>query len=290
MNQIREVDAFSGTETTGHTWDGIKELNTPLPRWWLWTYYATILFALGYVIAYPAIPGLTGASKGLLGWSSRGDLQAALTAAEAGNADRVAKIAAADVTAIAADPDLSTFAKAAGASIFKVQCVQCHGSGATGGPGYPNLNDDSWLWGGTLADIQTTLQHGVRYTADSATRVSEMPAFGRDGVLKPEEITDVAAYVRKLSNQQADDASATRGQALFAANCAACHGEKGEGNKDMGAPQLNDAIWLYGGEQADIERQVTLPRHGVMPAWQTRLGDVAVKELTVYVHSLGGGQ
>ncbi|MAU98157.1 MAG: cytochrome-c oxidase, cbb3-type subunit III [Fulvimarina sp.] len=290
MADHKDVDQITGVETTGHSWDGIKELNNPLPRWWLWTFYASIAFALVYTILYPAWPMVNSATTGVLGWSSRGDLAQETAAANASRAGQLEKISALSVEEIAADPDLRTVAIAGGRAAFKVNCVQCHGSGAEGGPGYPNLNDDAWLWGGQLEAIHTTLEHGIRYASDTDTRVSEMPAFGRDGILDRAQIGDVADYVLTLGKTAADPAAAERGAVVFADNCAACHGESGEGMREVGAPALNDAIWLFGGTKDDIVRQVTAPRHGVMPAWGERLGETTVKELTVYVHSLGGGE
>ncbi len=290
MADKKEIDEVSGVETTGHEWDGIKELNNPLPRWWLWTFYACIIWALAYTVFYPAWPGITGATAGILGWSSRGDLAEEVKTAKAAQAVYLDKLAATDITQVSADPELVQFASAGGASMFKVYCVQCHGSGAQGGPGYPNLNDDSWIWGGTIEDIYTTLMHGVRYAADEDTRISDMPAFGRDEILTREDINNVAWYVRKLSGQDYEEANATAGETIFADNCAACHGDNGQGMPELGAPRLNDAIWLYGGTHADIVAQVTSPRQGVMPAWSGRLGETSVKQLAVYVHGLGGGQ
>ena len=290
MADKKEIDEVSGVETTGHEWDGIKELNNPLPRWWLWTFYACIIWALAYTVFYPAWPGITGATAGILGWSSRADLAKEVETAKAAQAVYLDKLAATDITQVSADPELVQFASAGGASMFKVYCVQCHGSGAQGGPGYPNLNDDSWIWGGTIEDIYTTLMHGVRYAADEDTRISDMPAFGRDEILTREDINNVAWYVRKLSGQDYEETNAAAGETIFADNCAACHGDNGQGTPELGAPRLNDAIWLYGGTHADIVAQVTSPRQGVMPAWSGRLGETSVKQLAVYVHGLGGGQ
>lgn len=290
MSDKAHVDQVSGVETTGHSWDGIHELNNPLPRWWLWTLYATIIFSIGYVIVYPAIPGLSGNTRGLWNWSSRGDIAAEIAAAEQGQAAVTEKIKAMDINAIMADDQVKAFAVAAGASTFKVNCVQCHGSGAQGGPGYPNLNDDSWLWGGKPEQIVQTLQHGIRFDADADTRTSLMPNFGKDGILDATQISNVAAHVRKLAGLEADEAAATAGTQVFADNCAACHGASGEGNMDLGAPQLNDQVWFYGNTQDDIVRQINAPRHGVMPAWQAKLGDTRIKELAAYILSLGGGQ
>ena len=286
----KQIDEFSGVSTTGHEWDGIKELDNPMPRWWLIIYYATIVWAGAYVIAYPAWPLISTATTGLLGYSSRSEMKAEFAAANAAKADYIAAIASKSVTEILADDKLRTFAAAAGASAFKVNCVQCHGSGAQGSPGYPNLNDDVWLWGGKPQDIQQTIAHGIRFAEDPNTRVSEMPAFG--DMLKPQEITQVANYVASLSGK-AGDTSATdiaAGKELYAQNCSSCHGDEGKGNQEVGAPNLTDAIWFYGSTPAAIAAQIKAPKHGVMPAWGVRLGDTAVKELTVYVHSLGGGE
>ncbi len=193
------------------------------------------------------------------------------------------------VDEIAKDDELSRFAVAGGHSAFLVNCVQCHGSGAAGSPGYPNLNDDDWLWGGTLDDIHTTITHGVRYTQDPDTRVSEMPAFG-DGILDAHQIQAAANYVLSLSGSDHDAALAEEGKPIFADNCAVCHGDNGQGNRELGAPRLNDAIWLYGNSEKQIASQITKPRHGVMPAWANRLDPTTIKELTLFVHSLGGGE
>ena len=285
----KDIDKLSGTETTGHEWDGIKELNTPLPRWWLWTFYGSIVFALGYVIAYPAIPLINSATPGLLNWSTRANLDASLEAAKAAQGSLLQQVADTPVADIVANQDLARFAAAGGKSLFKVYCVQCHGTGAMGGPGYPNLNDDDWVWGGSVDQIYTTLTHGVRWEADADTRYNIMPNFGADGLLEPNQITVVAKYVAALSGIEGGE-NTPEGAQLFSENCAACHGPAGEGMQDMGGPSLKDAIWLYDGSLAGIEAQVTKPRHGVMPAWGARLGDTAVKQLAVYVHSLGGGQ
>jgi cytochrome c oxidase cbb3-type subunit III len=286
----REKDEISGIETTGHEWDGIRELNNPLPRWWLWTFYACIAFALGYGIAYPAWPLISGATPGLLGYSSRGELVKEVDTARTAQSAQLEKVKSLPLEDIRKDADLLQFAVAGGRAAFRVNCIQCHGSGAAGGKGYPNLNDDDWLWGGTLDHIHTTLQHGVRFTADPDTRQSPMPAFGADEILKPEQINDVSEYVLKLSGQAFDAGAATRGTTVFAENCVACHGDAGEGKQEFGGPRLTDAIALYASDKAGIVAQVNKPRQGVMPAWSTRLDEVTIKQLAVYVHSLGGGE
>lgn len=284
----KHIDEISGVETTGHEWDGIRELNNPMPRWWVWTFYLTIIWAIGYAIAYPSIPLLTSNTKGWLGYSSRADVAAELDAATAAQSKYIEAIKTTDVAGILANDELRTFATAGGAAAFKVNCVQCHGSGAAGSAGYPNLNDDDWLWGGDINAIYTTLQHGIRYAQDGETRDSLMPAFA--DILKPEEIDTVAHYAASLTGAEADAAKVVSGKELFTNNCASCHGEDGKGGRDFGAPNLTDVIALYGSDVAAITQQMKAPKHGVMPGWAARLGDTTVKQLAVYVHSLGGGE
>jgi cytochrome c oxidase cbb3-type subunit 3 len=290
MSQKVERDDVTGTETTGHEWDGIKELNTPLPRWWLYTLYGTIIWALGYSVAYPAWPLLTHATPGLLGYSSRAELVKTVEEAKTAQKGQLERIAAASVDEILKDPNMLAFARAGGAAAFKVNCVQCHGSGAAGSAGYPNLNDDDWLWGGAPEQIHATLQNGVRYVQNADTRQSVMPAFGADGILQPDEIAAVAGYALTFSGGSPDPATAETGKTLYIDNCAACHGEDGKGSKELGAPNLSDKLWLYGGTLEEVTAQVKKPRHGVMPAWAQRLDETTVKQLAVYVHSLGGGE
>ncbi|NKB26656.1 MAG: cytochrome-c oxidase, cbb3-type subunit III [Rhodobacteraceae bacterium] len=281
-------DDVTGTDTTGHEWDGIKELNNPLPRWWLWTFYATIVWGIGYVIAYPAWPLVNGATAGLLGYSTRAEVAADIAAVDAQNAGLEAQLTAIDLGAIAADDPLHRYAVAGGAAVFRTNCSQCHGSGAAGAKGYPNLLDDDWLWGGSLEDIALTVRHGVRSDDDDDSRYSEMPAFG--DLLEAEEITAVVQHVLNISGQDHDAGLAAMGEAVFADHCASCHGEQGEGMRDLGAPKLSDAIWLFGGDAEAITEIVTNSRFGVMPPWGTRLSEADVKAVTTYVHQLGGGE
>jgi cytochrome c oxidase cbb3-type subunit III len=284
----KHIDDISGVETTGHEWDGIRELNNPLPRWWLWTFYACIVWALGYTVFYPAWPMLNDATRGVLGYSSRAEFAAEVDVAKTAQGAMLERIAAATPDEIIADPELNQFATAGGAAAFRVNCTPCHGTGAAGGQGYPNLNDDDWLWGGSVDAIYQTVTHGIRDTVDPETRVSEMPAFA--DILQPDEIRQIAAYVVSLTGTPRDASMVEPGKQLFADNCASCHGESAEGNRDMGAPDLADAIWLKVHGEDEIAAQVRGPKHGVMPAWTARLGDVTVKQLAVYVHSLGGGE
>jgi cytochrome c oxidase cbb3-type subunit 3 len=286
----KQIDEISGVETTGHEWDGIRELNNPMPRWWVYTFYATIVWAIGYTVFYPAWPLVKGATEGVLGYTNRAELAREMDAAAVDKKVFLDKIAATPVADIAKDPQLAEFAQNGGAAAFKVNCSPCHGSGAEGGPGFPNLNDNDWLWGGKVDDIYLTISHGIR-SDDPDTRFSEMPAFA--DMLKPEEIKQVAAYVYSLTGTPSDPALVAPGKALFGAdgaNCASCHGDNAEGNREFGAPNLADAIWLKGNTEAAIARQIANPKHGMMPGWTARLGDATVKQLAVYVHSLGGGE
>ncbi len=286
-----EVDRISGRTTTGHEWDGIKELNTPLPRWWLWTFYLTILWSIAYWIVYPAWPLISDHTRGLLGYSSRAELAADMQALEARRTTQAAGLATASLEEIRADPALQRIALARGKAAFGDNCAACHGLGGVGGPGFPTLADDDWLWGGSLNDIHKTLLNGIRWTNDPETRVGDMLAFGRTGVLNKTEIAQVVEYTRSLAKLDvAPGVDLAKGQELFAANCASCHGEEGKGNRELGAPDLTDAIWLYGNSRSAMIETVTNGRAGVMPGWAGRLDPVTIKALTIYVHSLGGGQ
>ncbi|MBA4164246.1 MAG: cytochrome-c oxidase, cbb3-type subunit III [Erythrobacter sp.] len=283
--ETKRVDEPTGTEFVGHEWDGIEELNTPLPRWWLWLFYITIAWAAVYAVLYPAWPLLDRGTEGTLGWTSRGQLAKDVRDAHQARADANAQLAGIPVEALPEDERLMQLAVAGGAAAFKVNCVQCHGAGAAGSPGYPNLNDDDWLWGGDLKSIETTITHGVRWQASAQTRTSLMPGFGE--AFSPAQVGALAQQVLSFGGKGKPNAV---GAQLFADNCAACHGPAGAGDRALGAPALNDAIWLYGGTQQDIVRQISAPRHGVMPAWEGRLDPVTIKMLAAYVHSLGGGE
>ena len=290
MAEQNEIDHVSGKTTTGHQWDGIKELNTPLPRWWLLTFYATIIWAIGYWIAYPAWPLVSSYTTGVLNWSSRSAVAVELANLEKIRGEKMAALGSASLADIEKDPALLALARARGKTVFGDNCAPCHGSGATGAKGYPNLNDDDWLWGGTLDQIMQTIQYGVR-SGHPKTHESAMLAFGKEGVLKPEQIVAVANYVRSLSGlPTAPGYDAAAGAKIFADNCAACHGDKGQGNQELGAPNLTDKIWLYGSDEATIIETITNGRSGVMPAWVDRLDPSTIKVLAVYVHSLGGGK
>lgn len=279
-------------QTTGHSWDGIEEYDNPMPRWWVWVFYACIVWGIGYSIAYPAWPLIHGATQGLLGPTLRTEVVAEIARFDAANAPIKAKLNAADLASIPGNDELKTYAISAGASVFKNNCAQCHGSGAAGvqGKGYPNLLDNDWLWGGDMEAIHTTIAHGIRNTTDGDARYSQMPSFGKDGILEKAQIDDVVEHVLQISGQDHDAAMAEAGASVFAENCAACHGDAGMGNRDFGAPNLTDAIWLYGGDRKTLVQTVTYSRFGVMPAWNVRLSEDEIRSVATYVHSLGGGE
>ena len=279
--------------TTGHSWDGIEEFNNPLPRWWLWIFYACIVWAIWYSIAYPAWPGVKSATAGYLGFSTRAQVAEDIATAEAKNAAINEKLASVELASIATDPELEGYAKSAGAAVFKTWCAQCHQTNGAGAVGYPNLQDDDWLWGGTMEDIHLTLLHGIRSETDDDSRYSEMPAFGRDELLEEEEISQVVNFVMSLTpnvNPPQDPSMVEAGAVVFEDNCVACHMEDGSGDRTQGAPNLADAIWLYGGDYAAISETVHNSRFGVMPDWNERLSEAQIRAVATYVHQLGGGE
>lgn len=286
----KRIDQPTGVETVGHEWDGIEELNNPLPRWWVITLWLTVIFSIGYVVVYPAIPLLDRGTEGLWGWSSRDDLAKEIDAEKARRAGLLAQLEATPIEALQANPELMRAAISGGRAAFRVNCVQCHGSGAAGSLGYPNLNDDEWLWGGNLKEIEQTILHGIRQPGLASTRTSMMPSFGRDALLKPGEIDDLTSFVLTLSNRARPGAASERGRALFAVNCVACHGAEGRGMRQVGAPNLADAIWLYGGRREQVAGSISTAHAGVMPAWQGKLDTATIRMLAAYVHSLGGGE
>ena len=288
-SQKKPVDDLTGTETTGHTWDGIKELNNPLPRWWLWTFYITIIWGVAYTVAYPAWPLINGATAGMLGYSTRAEVARDIDAFQEANATREAQLAEVDLATLSQNEDLYRYAVSSGAAVFRNNCSQCHGSGAAGAKGYPNLLDDDWLWGGDHAAIADTVRHGIRNEEDPDARYSEMPAFG--DILEKDEITALVEHVRLLAGAEHDAGLAQSATGLFADNCAACHGETGMGDREQGAPNLTDAIWLYGGDRAALTQTITYSRFGVMPPWgPPRMTEAQVQAVSAYVHQLGGGE
>lgn len=279
-----ERDPITGTATTGHEWDGIQELNTPLPKWWVYVFYVTVIWGIAYAVVYPSIPTLDGYWPGTMGYSSRAEVRMELAAANEAKSSWLEKVNASPVEEILADNTLRPFATRGGEVIFKENCAPCHQTGGQGAPGYPTLADDEWIWGGTPSAIAQTITHGVRWEIDEDTRFSEMSAFGADELLEASEIDALADYVVALAG------GSTEENELFLDNCASCHGEKGEGIADLGAPALNNQIWLFGGSREEIRAQIYQPQHGQMPSWGGRLSEADIKQVTVYVHGLGGGQ
>jgi len=291
MSAHLEKDAVTGTATTGHEWDGIKELNTPLPKWWLQVFYATIIWSFGYFIVYPSWPLINGHLPGLFGYSSRAEVVKDLADLKVRRGAQATALEKASLEDILKSPDMSRIALAQGKAAFGDNCAPCHGLGGVGGKGYPNLIDDDWLWGGKLDDIHTTLVNGARWTGNDETRLSDMVGFVKQGLLKSDEADASIEYVRSLAKLDvAQGADLAKGKKVFADNCASCHGDDGKGKQEVGAPNLTDAIWLFGSDRKSMTETVYNGRMGVMPAWGNRLDPVTIKSLTVYVHSLGGGK
>jgi cytochrome c oxidase cbb3-type subunit 3 len=287
-----EIDEHSGVETTGHEWDGIKELNNPLPRWWRFVFWGTVVFSIVYWVlmpAWPALPGMQGYTTGVWNQSDRAKVQSDVAMAKAERAALGSKIMSLSAADVLKNHELSQLALSLGESAFGDNCATCHGAGGKGAKAFPRLADDVWLWGGSLADIERTIRHGIR-SEDPATRTTDMPAFGRDEFLTAGQINDLVEYVTNVSGQKADIAAVERARPIFAENCASCHGVDARGNREKGAPNLTDHDWLYGGDRATLQRTIFGPRNGVMPAWGQRFDDATVRALAIYVHSLGGGE
>jgi len=283
-----EKDEISGRDTTGHEWDGVKELDTPLPKWWLYVFYACILFAIVYSVLFPAWPGLHSYTKGILGFSQRRETDRDVATLVATRAPMMNRIKAASLEQIQSTPELLNFALNGGRTVFADNCATCHGAGGAGNPGFPVLADDDWIWGGKLQDIWQTVAYGVR-NANAKSRQSAMPRFGADEMLTRPQINDTAEYVLSLSNRSTDAAAAARGKQIFADNCVSCHLEGGKGNQEVGAPRLSDRIWLYGSDKDSIVASIWFSHNGNMPAWSERFDEATIKMLAVYVHALGGG-
>ncbi|MCB2020033.1 MAG: cytochrome-c oxidase, cbb3-type subunit III [Rhizobacter sp.] len=262
---------MAGDNTTGHVWDGdLRELNNPLPRWWMWLFVITVVFAGIYLVLYPGL----GSKTGTLDWTSSGQYRAEQARAAAELAPMFARFNAMPFEKLAADPQ----AHAIGERLFANNCSTCHGSDARGGIGFPNLTDNDWLWGGTPEDIITTITDG---------RDSTMPPMA-EAVGTPEDVRNVANYVLSLSGSPHDNISAQLGKSKFVA-CAACHGPDGKGNTALGAPNLTDKIWLHGWGEELIVRTINQGWHNVMPAQKARLGEEQIRVLAAYVWSLSRG-
>ena len=282
----KDIDQYSGIETTGHEWDGLKELNNPLPRWWLWCLYATIIWSVVYFVMYPSWPTLSGNTEGTTGYTQYRELAESQREITDRQAVYLAEFERASFAEVLDDPELYAFAYRGGETAFKDNCATCHGTGGAGAVGYPALVDDDWLWGGTIDEIETTIRYGIRAGHDE-TRYSEMPAFAVDQLLTTEQIGAVTDHVLALSNPNLD--ASAEGAEIFENECVACHAEGGKGDKYTGAPNLSDAIWLYGGERDTVMQTISKARFGVMPNWDGRLDQNTIRQLAFYVHQLGGG-
>lgn len=259
-------------DVTGHTWDGdLQEFNNPLPRWWLWLFYITLIFAFGYLALYPGL----GKFAGVLGWTSHGSMYESEMTRAAEKYDPIFKqYAAVAVTDLAAKPEYQE-AREMGKRLYLTYCMQCHGSDAGGTRGFPNLTDGDWLWGGSAEQIRTSIEAG---------RKGVMPAHA---YLGDEKIDQLANYVASLSGRNVDAAKAETGKGLFlSSGCIACHGLDGTGNQMLGGPNLTDTTWLYGGSIGAIKQTLVKGRNGVMPAHQDLLGNDKIHLLTAYVFSL----
>ena len=278
-------------QTTGHDWDGVQEYNVPTPRWWLIVWIICIIWAFIYWIFYPAWPTKSGNSKGILNWSKQSELANAQKEIQAKKNVYLQRFEKSSFAEIKQDPNLLEFALNGGRAAFKENCAPCHGTGAGGGKGFPNLNDDNWIWGGKIDDIYTTIKYGVR-SPHKNTRVAQMPAFGYSKLLDKKDIDAVADYVAALPNKTIDleILAKTKGADIFKNNCASCHGFDAKGNQTIGATNLTIKSKLYGSSREEIIYTINYARLGAMPYFIGRLDDNTIRELTIYIHSLGGGQ
>lgn len=287
---IERRDPVTGRVTTGHEWNGIEELETPIPRVVFFFLAVTTLFAVVYWVLMPAWPIGVTYTRGLLGIDQRQVVTRQVEDAAALRAAWTGRIAGAGFEEIATDETLMRHVRDTGRTLFIDNCAACHGTRGTGGPGFPNLAAKAWLWGGDPETLAETIRVGINATTSEETRVSQMLAFGRDGVLGREEIRSVAAYVRSLSDLPLDAADRGRveaGKEIFTANCVACHGEDAKGSTDAGAPNLTDATWIYGGDVESVFTSIHSGRQGHMPSWEGRLTPVDIKLLALYVGTLG---
>lgn len=284
---VKERDPHTGYLTTGHEWNGIKELNTPVPRPIYWFLAATVVFAVGYWILMPAWPTGVSYTKGLLGVDQRAIVAEKLKTAVLERSVWTKRIESESYAQIQTDPRLMEAVRQTGHQLFQDNCAACHGAKAKGGKGYPNLTTNSWLWGGSPEAIEQTIRTGIN-SAHSDSRVSQMMAFGRDGVLPRKDIENVVAYVQSLSDPRAASSpeQIESGRKIFAANCSSCHGDDGKGNPEVGAPNLTDAFWIYGGDLQSVYNTVWDGRQGHMPSWETRLSALDRKILVLYLVDL----
>ncbi|AAK64981.1 cytochrome-c oxidase, cbb3-type subunit III [Sinorhizobium meliloti] len=287
---VEEVDPISGRRTTGHEWNGIKELDTPVPRGVLLFLVVTHVFALLWWVLLPTWPLGTTYTKGLLGIDERNVVEEKLAAAAAARAVWEKRIDTLSYEQIRADEQLMATVRSTGHQLFGDNCAVCHGIDGKGRSNYPDLTDDDWLWGGGPEDIEQTLRVGIN-TRHPESRVAQMPSFGREQMLERNQVRDVAAYVYSLTNPgystPENIGRIEAGREVFLTSCAACHGENARGSREVGAPNLTDAYWIYGGTMQTIIESVHGGRQGHMPTWDERLTSAEIKILALYINSLG---
>jgi len=284
MKNLKNKEKLNPPKITGHEWDGITEYDNPDPFWLRLLFYITLFFALGYWLLYPSFPAQR--EDGILSWSEYGQLNQSLEEIKKIREPYLLEFNKASFDQIIKDPLLLKFANAGGKSAYAINCAVCHGTGGNGNKGYPNLTAGAWLWGGKLDQLYQTIKYGIR-SGHLETRDSQMAAFGKDGMLTKEQVTVLANFVHGLFKGENASEEANK---LYQTNCASCHGDKGQGNYEFGAPALNDAVWLYGGDIATIYDVIYNGRQGVMPYWEHKLDDATIRQLAIYVHQLGGGQ
>ena len=290
---VEEKDPVSGQKTTGHEWNGIKELDTPVPLGILIFIVVTHVWALLWWVLMPTFPLGTTYTKGILDTDQRKIVEQDLTAALAQRAARMKAIETSSYEDILANEDLMKLVRTTGHQLFGDNCAACHGADGRGRANYPDLTDEDWLWGGGPEKIAETMKIGINSTHQN-TRVAQMPAFGRDAILDRNQVTNVGTYVQSLSDPAVSTAQNIEqmkaGREIFLTTCAACHGEDGKGNREVGAPNLTDQHWVYGGDLQTIINTIHGGRQGHMPTWDERLTPAEIKILSLYVASLGTKQ
>ena len=290
---VNERDPVTGRETTGHEWNGIKELDTPIPRGVLMFLIVTHIWAIGWWFLAPTWPLGTTYTKGLLGFDQRTTVETRVIEGQQQRAGWTARLDSEPYESILADEALMQTVRNTGRQLFGDNCAACHGRDGRGNANYPDLTDGDWLWGGSPEQIETTMRVGIN-TAHPDSRIGQMPAFGRDAMLDRTEVRNVAAYVYSLTNPDystpANLERVTAGREVFATTCASCHGENAEGNQELGAPNLTDNYWIYGGSMDTIIASVHGGRQGHMPTWDERLTNAEIRTLALYVHDLATRQ
>lgn len=276
-----ELDEASGQHTTGHEWDGVKELNTPVPMVFRISLWLTIAFSLVTWVLYPSWPGVTSYAKGVVGYSSRDNVAVAVAERQTLRTQQMPEFTELDVATLAEDPTLEARYGDAIGVLYRDNCAACHGRDLKGQTSFPDLTDDHWLWSGSPEEIEYTLQYGINHVSED-TRWAEMPAFG-DGMIERSDLNAVVEYVLQISGSDHDPSLAETGRVVFEDNCSSCHSEGGIGGYESGAPSLLDDAWIYGGSRDALMHTLKYGRQGVMPGWSGRLTEEEIRKLTLYV-------